>query len=768
VGNDDSPELLHAVLEGSLDAMLLSDDEGRYVDANTAACRLFGMGLDELLRHKATDFRGSDPREPGDVWRHFLDIGHLGGQTAFTRPDGARRILEVKATANVAPGLHLLVLRDLTERVEAEERLRDNQSILESAQVLAHVGTWVRAVDGAGTRSPEMARICGQPPDDALSDMEKHLLCVHPDDRELVRRKVEEALERGEPYANEYRIVRPDGEVRWVESYATALPARGAYPARIVGAVQDVTDRRKLIEGLRGGEQRYRRLLDAISDGVLLIAADGRITLANRHMAEMLGCTVDELIGESTFTFLQEEDHGTATARLARRRRGLSDRYVGRMKRKDGSVLHVAVQADPIVDAKGQMEGTVSVIEDLSERLAVKEVRGRLAQTEEQLRQAQKMEAIGVLAGGVAHDFNNILSVILSYAELLRDDLPAGDPRRADLEEIHKAGEKAAGLTRQLLAFSRKQVLRPRVLDLNETLAGTEKLLRRLLGEDIELVLEAAEGLGRVHADAGQIEQVLMNLVVNARDAMPRGGALTLRTADVDVDCESVERLGVPPGAYVCVTVTDTGCGMDAATQARIFEPFFTTKEAGKGTGLGLSTVFGIVEQSGGRVTVASAPGKGTTFCVYLPRKVEEPVAAEEAPPPRSRLEGTETVLLVEDDEQVRRVVVSTLRRQGYELLVAADGSEALRLMEEREGPVHLLLTDVVMPRMSGRDLAETLKNRRPGIRVLFMSGYTKDAVLRHGVSDGSVAFVQKPVTPEALATRVRQALDLPLGSGAE
>ena len=763
-----SPQLLHAVLEGSLDAMLLSDDEGRYVDANTAACRLFGMSRDELLRRKVTDFQSSDTREPGEIWRHFLDVGRLEGQTVMTRPDGGRRILEVKGTANVAPGLHLSVLRDLTERVEAEERLRDNQTVLESAQVLARVGTWVRNADGTTTRSPEHARICGGCPGEAATTLEDHLRIVHPDDREQVRRKHKEALERGETYANEYRIVRPDGEVRWIESYATTVPAGGAHPARTVGAIQDVTDRRRLVDELRTGEQRYRRLLDAISDGVLLIAPDGRITLANRHMADMLGCTVDELIGASTFSFLQEEDHGTATARLERRRRGLSDRYVGRMKRKDGSVLHVAVQADPIVDAKGQIEGTVSVIEDLSERLAVKEVRGRLAQTEEQLRQAQKMEAIGVLAGGVAHDFNNILSVILSYTELLRDDLAAGDPKRADLDEIHKAGVKAATLTRQLLAFSRKQVLRPRVLDLNETLTGTEKLLRRLLGEDIELVLETAPGLGRVHADGGQIEQVVMNLVVNARDAMPRGGALTIRTADVEIGCGSSTQLGMPPGPYVCVEVTDNGCGMDAATQARIFEPFFTTKEAGKGTGLGLSTVFGIVEQSGGRVTVASEPERGTTFSVYLPRHREEPAAVEDALPSSASLAGTETVLLVEDDDQVRRVVVSTLRRQGYELLVAADGVEALRLMEERDGPVHLMLTDVVMPRMSGRDLAETLKTRHPGMRVLFMSGYTQDAMLRHGVSDGSLAFVQKPVTPEVLATRVRQALDLPSGTAAE
>ncbi|MDQ3364700.1 MAG: PAS domain-containing protein [Myxococcota bacterium] len=387
--------------------------------------------------------------------------------------------------------------------------------------------------------------------------------------------------------------------------------------------------------------------------------------------------------------------------------------------------------------------------EDVSERRKL----------EAQLRQAQKMEAVGRLAGGIAHDFNNILSVILSYSHLHLEDMRAEDPLRADLEEIHKAGTRAVGLTRQLLAFSRQQVLKPQVLDLNQTLEGLQKMLRRVLGEDIDLALLTDSRLRGVFADPGQLEQVLMNLVVNARDAMPTGGTLSIETVNVELDATAAAAMvDVRPGCYVMMTVTDSGTGMDEATRSQVFEPFFTTKGM-QGTGLGLATVFGIVHQSGGAISVSSELGKGTAFTIHLP------VAGHAAPTREvSRSDaargGTETILLVEDDDAVRVLVRSLLRRDGYHVVDAQNGGEAFLIAEQHPGTIHLLITDVVMPRMSGRQLAERLAPIRADMKVLYMSGYNDDAVLRHGVLESRVPFLQKPVTMEALSRTVRRVLD--------
>jgi len=406
----------------------------------------------------------------------------------------------------------------------------------------------------------------------------------------------------------------------------------------------------------------------------------------------------------------------------------------------------------------GESVGRVWSFRDVTER---NRAEAALRESEDQLRQSQKMDAIGRLAGGVAHDFNNLLTVILGYTEQMLERLGSQEPMRTAAHEIQNAAERAAALTRQLLAFSRKQVLEPRMLDLNAVLNGTSGLLRRLIGEDVRLDVKLEPQLGRVLADEHQLQQVIMNLAINARDAMPQGGRLTLTTANVTLD-ESYAQQHLPlgPGEYVLLTVADTGIGMDPATKARAFEPFFTTKEAGKGTGLGLATVYGIIQQSGGHIWVYSEPGHGTVFKIYLPRLDAATVAGELRPAQGGALGGEETVLLVEDEVSVRELLRDTLERHGYRVLAAGSGEQAMERATSYHGPIHLLVSDVVMPGIGGPELASRLEPLHPELRVLHISGYADDAILRHGVSEGTTAFLQKPFTPEALVRKMREVLD--------
>ncbi|MGO9835756.1 MAG: response regulator [Polyangiaceae bacterium] len=502
---------------------------------------------------------------------------------------------------------------------------------------------------------------------------------------------------------------------------------------------------------LARAEERYRTLLENARDAIGVASLDGTILEVNQGWERVTGIPRAQLVGHNVSEFApadaqaeHQSDYDKAVAKG-------SDSVAPPtpLQRPDGSVIQVEMSRT-VIDVGGERY-VLSIGRDVTDRLRL----------EEQLRQAQKMDAIGSLAGGVAHDFNNLLSVILSYTELVLGELKPGDQIRDDLEEVRRAGQRAGELTRQLLAFSRQQMLRPRVLDLNPVLAGMEKMLRRLLGEAIELSLLTFTKIGKVHADPSQIEQVIMNLAINAGDAMPNGGKLSIETSNVELDAAyAVHHHGLIPGPYVMLAVTDTGTGMSAATRARIFEPFFTTKEKGKGTGLGLATAFGIVKQSAGYIWVYSEPGKGTTFKVYLPRRDQEAEEVVPAPPPLTNLRGSETILLVEDEEQVRNLARAILGRNGYNVLDAQNGGEAFLVCEQYEAKIHLLVTDVVMPRMSGRQLAERLAPLRPEMRVLFMSGYADNSIVHHGVLDAGVAFLQKPITPDALLRKVRQVLD--------
>ena len=512
---------------------------------------------------------------------------------------------------------------------------------------------------------------------------------------------------------------------------------------------------RKSIEALQASEKRFSRLARSGLMGITVSDLTGEIFEANETFLRMVGFSREEMIGNRLrWRDLTAPEWQAATARSVEQliTSGVATPYEKEYIRKDGGQVRVLVGSAMLDETR-----TIAFMVDLT---AQKRVEEALAKSEEQLRQSQKMEAVGRLAGGIAHDFNNVLSVILSLSEMLVEDMQPDDPIREDIEQIEMAAKRAAALTRQLLMFSRQQALDTKIVDLNELLVGMDKMLRQLLGADVDFASLPGAELGRVRVDPCGIEQVIMNLVVNARDAMPKGGKLTMETRNVVLDeAYALNHHGTKPGPHVMLAVTDSGVGMTKTTMARIFDPFFTTKEIGKGTGLGLSTVFGIAHQSGGSVWVYSEVDRGTTFKVYLPRVDEVSDVARAVETHRS-LRGTETILLVEDDDQVRAVARDILHRSGYVVIEASNASDAFRHSEEYEGLIHLLVTDVVMPQMSGPEMAKRLAETRPEMKVLCMSGYTDDSIVRHGVLDAKVAYLQKPLTPDSLTTKVREVLE--------
>ena len=574
---------------------------------------------------------------------------------------------------------------------------------------------------------------------------------------------------------------RKDGSVFPVEISLSPLQTRGG--VLVSAAIRDITERKRIetallqahekleqrvaertaqlsrsLDDLRASEARFSRLAQSGIIGIVSGDSDGNIIEANDAFLRIVGFSREDLsAGRIRWQDLTPPDWQAVTDSGARElsATGITTPYEKEYVRKDGSRIAVLVGIAMLLESR-----SIAFMVDLT---AQKRAEEALKRTEAQLRQAQKMEAVGRLAGGVAHDFNNLLSVVLSYSSMIAADLQPGDPMRDDVEEIEKAGKRAAELTRQLLMFSRQEVTEPRVLDLNDVLANMDKMLQRILGEDVDLVFLREPALGRVRVDPSHIEQVIMNLVVNSRDAMPKGGKLTIETKNLVLsEAHAQEHLGVTPGPYVMLAVSDTGIGMDQATQAHMFEPFYTTKEKGKGTGLGLSTVFGIVQQCGGSIWVYSELGIGTTFKVYIPLIDAHPDLIPVSRTLPSTLGGSETILLVEDEDQIRAVARGILRKHGYQVIEAANAGEALLHCENYAGAIDILVTDVVMPQMSGPELAKRLLRIRPGLKVLCMSGYTDDALVRHGAIEDGVAYLQKPITPEKLARKVRAVLDAP------
>ena len=571
------------------------------------------------------------------------------------------------------------------------------------------------------------------------------------EDREEMDRRSHHALSTGLPrYSQQFRCRRADGEIRWLyEDVHIEKAAPGVW--HLVGVRTDITEQRQ-------AEEKLARLTLALlhaADAILVADADYIIQYVNPAFERIVGYTNDEVVGQH-MRVLQDAvpDWSTLAGEAGSAlREGRVWSRSGPQKRRDGSAYYADATVSPIVGDDGRITAYVAVIRDVTERMNL----------EDQLRQSQRMEAIGRLAGGVAHDFNNLLTAISGYGNLILSRLDPSSALYGYAEQIQRAADRAALLTRQLLAFSRKQVLAPKLISLNTVVTDMQPMLERLIGEDIHLTACLAPDLLPVKADPGQIEQVIMNLAVNARDAMPDGGSLTIETANVYLDEAYTRRhAGSQPGQHVMLAVADTGCGITQEVLPHIFEPFFTTKEKGKGTGLGLSTVYGIVKQSGGNIWVYSEVGKGTTFKVYFPVAGEDGTEAHDASAQGSETPyGNETVLVVEDEDSVRALAQQVLEAHGYTVLTAQSGDDALKVADEYPGIIHLVLSDVVMPGMSGKELADKLCDSRPTVQVLFMSGYTDNAIVHHGVLDPGIAYIQKPFTPRMLAAKVRKLLDL-------
>jgi PAS domain S-box-containing protein len=650
---------------------------------------------------------------------------------------------------------------DITERKQTEEALQKSEEKYRT--ILNEMEEGYFEIDLAGNFTfvnDREASFLGYPKEELIGMNNRQYT-----DKETSK-KLYQVLSRiyitGEPAKKlDIEIIRKDRTKGFAEIWVYLIKDPVGQPTGFRGIGRDITERKQAEEALRQSEERYRTILETMQEAYYELDLAGHFTFVNDALCRHLGYTKEELIGTKNNQY-QDEANAKKTYqafnkiyRTGEPVKAFESEYI----RKDGTKGTYEVSGSLIRDAQSKPIGFRGVSRDITER---KQAEGEKLSLQEQLRQSQKMEAIGQLAGGVAHDFNNLLTVIKGYSQLSLVDLKEDNPFRGNIQEIEKATQRATDLTRQLLAFSRRQILDLKVLDLNVLLKDLEKMLRRIIGEDIALHTILHEDLGKVKVDPGQIEQVIFNLAVNARDAMPFGGKLTIETGNVALSEEYAHaHVSVVPGRYVMLSVSDTGVGMTQEVKEKIFEPFFTTKEKGKGTGLGLSMVYGIVKQSNGNIWVYSEPGRGTTFKVYFPRTEEEADHLREREEADFFPRGNETVLLVEDDELVRDLAVRLLEQQGYRVLKATNGQEALRIAKEHGGEtIHLLLADIVMPQMGGKELSDWLKISRPNVKILYTSGYADNAIVHHGVLDPGTNFLQKPFSLKTLSHKVREVLD--------
>ncbi|MDB9823356.1 PAS domain S-box protein, partial [Deltaproteobacteria bacterium] len=652
------------------------------------------------------------------------------------------------------------VNQDITERKKAEEDLRESEKRFRTLFMSMNEGFYLSEIiyDDNGNPcdyrylevNPKFEQIIGLSRDEIIGKRYKELVPV--DTTQWLNIYCKVALtgipQRYYFYSPEYRI--------HFETYAYK-PAKNQVTVFVI----DITERKQAEEKLKDSEEKYRALYEEAPDGYIALDKDGRIINVNKKILEMFGYKQEEMLGKFLWNFVieKEESRKTIKAKLsghAINARNLERSYLC----KDETVMPVLIDDIVIRTAEGEVEGLRAIIRDKTDLKKAEEEKEKLNQ---QLRQAQKMEAIGTLAGGVAHDFNNILTSIIGNADIALMTIDKDESLRKEIEEIKMAGEKAASLTRQLLAFSRKQIVQPKILDLNLLLASIEKMLIRLIGENVEIIMITEADLWQIEIDPGQMEQLIMNLVINAKDAMPNGGKITIQTANKDLDTNYFVEHGIAeeqPGSYVMVSVSDAGSGMDKETQEHIFEPFYTTKELGKGTGLGLSTVYGIIKQNRGFIWVYSELGQGSIFKIFLPRLKEGIKTEEKEQTPEENLSGSETVLIVEDDSALLNFAQKALHHYGYKVLTAKNGEDALRLNKKHEGPIDLLLTDVIMSKMSGKETAERLQPLYPRMKIIYMSGYTDNSIVHLGVLARGVNFLEKPFSAESLARKVREVLD--------
>jgi PAS domain S-box-containing protein len=744
------------LFESSVDLLSVAGFDGYLKQVNPAWTRTLGWTAEELLSRPFRDFIHpedlSRTLEAGARVRRGEPVTRL--ENRCRHRDGTYRWLSWNTRSLPDAELMLSVARDVTDEKAAREALESEVSFRNSIVTGAAEGLAVchETTDHPHVRftvwNDRMTEITGYTMDEI--NRLGWYQTVYPDAeiRERARERMGRMREGDDLHGEEWIISRKDGEKR-VLRISTSLLKVADDRAHVLALMDDVTERRRAEEALRESEMRYRTLFEGAPYGIFRSTPGGRFAAVNGTLASMLGCLPEELAGSAVRDFYQDPAEWSRLVAESRDGKPIQGLDVVWMK-KDGTAITVRLSGRPLVGEGGVPMGLEMIVEDVTERRLL----------EEQFRQAQKMEAVGQLAGGIAHDFNNLLTAISGYADLLRVRTPPEDPRRGYVEEIGAAADRASALTRQLLAFSRRQILEPRVVNVEEMVRNVERMLRRIIGEDIELETRLT-ARGSVRADVSQLEQVLLNLAVNARDAMPEGGKLLIEADDVEVHGgQELQRPGrgpMPPGSYVRLAVSDTGIGMDRSALSHIFEPFFTTKEPGKGTGLGLATVYGIVKQSEGFIWVSSEPGRGARFDVYLPR-VSEPAEAARTAPARENLGGRETILLVEDEERVRFIVSEMLEWYGYTVLRAPGAAEAVTLARSHPGPIHLLLTDVVMPRLSGRALRDELSTYRPRVPVLYMSGYAGEDRTRDLLTNGA-AFLAKPFTAAALARKVREVL---------
>jgi PAS domain S-box-containing protein len=757
----DVPGLFQALFmkmdEGAALHQVVCDGAGRptnyrVIEVNSVYERVAGRRRADLIGKLANEaYQEHEPPHLGIYGKVALD-GHSVRFEEYLPALG--RCFEV-SVASMGQGYFSTVLSDVTDRHLHDTVSREGEGFLERSQIIGRLGSFrLEVATGRWVGSRGLDDLFGLEPD-FVKDVAGWFGLVHPHDQEEVARYLtEEVLQKGVPFDRRYRILRHcDGSLRWVHARAEPEKDELGTTRYLIGTVQDITDSVRKEQALESKFEELDRIFSLTLEMLSISSADGRLMRVNAAWERVLGWSVEELEGSQYVDLIHSDDLSSTLRSMEELASGrdVID-FTNRCLCKDGSYRYLEWRSVPAGGA------IYSGARDVSERERSRLERHRL---EQQLRQSQKMESVGLLAGGVAHDFNNLLTVILGCTDELMEMVVRDDVSRGLLSEVDQAGRRAAELTRQLLAFSRQQVLQPRLVDLNEIVLGVTSMLRRMLGERVELVWRPGPTVDRIFADPGQLEQIIVNLAVNARDAMPEGGQLLL---------ESYNRATLPAGApprnepeprgYVVLAVHDTGVGMDDATRERIFEPFFSTKGE-LGTGLGLSTVYGIVTQSGGQVAVMSEPGQGTTFEVYLPAAAATSLRRNSAGVlGGQRLGGHESVLLVEDEPSVRRILKKILTGAGYLVIEAGNADEAMRLNAERRGDVDVLLTDVVMPGKTGRQLAERLLLERPSLRVIYMSGYAPSEVPALAGLKDRHAFIQKPIRPVQLLSKLREVLD--------